>query len=169
MAPSYYNKHTPPKPYLARAYDLNMTNPDCLWDYNTDTVVVDMQLPIKQVVEIYLIDHGGSIEFEGTFSIAWADPELTSCICSPWEVSDKSGMWWERLDDYIASVVMGGGLEAPFLLPYKSVKTLYMLSVNRPFLLPYFCDKKEYWTCSCLRMLSSFTLVNLNVHILNEF
>ena len=89
-----------------------MTNPDCLWDYNTDTVVVDMQLPIKQVVEIYLIDHGGSIEFEGTFSIAWADPELTSCICSPWEVSDKSGMWWERLDDYIASVVMGGGLES---------------------------------------------------------
>ena len=30
------------------------------------------------------------------------------------------------------------GLGAPFLLPYKSVKTLYTLSVNRPFLLPYF-------------------------------
>ena len=54
-----------------------------------------------------------------------------------------------------------GDLAAPFLLPYKSVKTLYTLSVNRPFLLPYFWDKKEYWTCSCLRMLGSFTLINL--------
>ena len=59
--------------------------------------------------------------------------------------------------------------EAKFYGPHFCVKTLYTLSVNRPFLLPYFWDKKEYWTCSCLRMLGSFTLVNLNVHILIEF
>ena len=117
VAPSYYNKYMPPKPYLARAYDLNMTNPECLWDYNTDTVVVDVQLPIMQVTEISLSDHGGSISFEGGFSIAWADPELTSCICSPWETKDASGMWWERFDDYISSVVMGGGLEGFVWVP----------------------------------------------------
>ena len=112
VAPSYYNKYMPPKPFLARAYDLNLTNPECLWDYNTDTVVVDVQLPIMQVQELSLSDHGGHISFEGGFSIAWADPELTSCICSPWEMNEDSGMWWERLDDYIASVVMGSGLES---------------------------------------------------------
>ena len=51
--------------------------------------------------------------------------------------------------------------DAKFYGPHFCVKTLYTLSVNRPFLLPYFCDKKEYWTCSCLRMLGSFTLMNL--------
>ena len=59
--------------------------------------------------------------------------------------------------------------DAKFYRPHFCVKTLYTLSVNRPFLLPYFWDKKEYRTCSCLRMLSSFALVNLNVHILIEF
>ena len=63
----------------------------------------------------------------------------------------------------------GPDLDAKFYWPHSCVKTLYTLSVNRPFLLPYFCDKKEYWTCSCLRMLSSFMLVNLNVHTLIEF
>ena len=74
VAPSYYNKYMPPKPYLARAYDLNMSNPDCLWDYNTDTVVVDVQLPIMQVQRIALSDHGGSIAFEGGFSTPGLTP-----------------------------------------------------------------------------------------------
>ena len=62
------------------------------------------------------------------------------------------------------SLTIGGGLVvqvAKFYGPHFCVKTPYTLSMNRPFLLPYFCHKKEYWTCSCLRMLSSFTLTNL--------
>ena len=103
---------------MARDYNLNLSNPECLMDYRTDTVVVDVQLPIMTVSKLDLRDHGGSVEFDGGWSIAWVDPGLTSCVCSPWELTEESGMWWERSpNDYISAVVMGGDLEGWLWVP----------------------------------------------------
>ena len=75
VAPAWYDKFKPPKPWRPEYHNKSQINPICAMSGTEEATLVNVLLP-EEIVRLVSDDPEGTLEFDGAWSLQWHDPRV---------------------------------------------------------------------------------------------